>query len=149
LVDLDVNVKTGSVEQSSEVFYLHQFLDEECHIFNPSEDYEPTQKVQIDNNNLYPVLNVNSKDLNQDFSAVFRCKTEIREKLCLKVQKREADTHYFLTVFEKKAFGNEKLYRKRINVRHRGAITAVSDFQFHPSGEYLHISWTYNHLEED
>jgi hypothetical protein len=47
----------------------------------------------------------------------------MREKLCLKIMQREKDTEYFLTVFEKKPLGNEKIYEKRINVREKSLST--------------------------
>lgn len=63
----------------------------------------------------------------------------MREKLCIKVKKREEQTQYFLTVFEKKLFGNEKTYEKRITFRKYQPNLNNLVLEFHPQGGYLYM----------
>lgn len=62
----------------------------------------------------------------------------LREKLCLKIRRREADTDYILTVFERKSFGNEKIFEKRMNLRNIQNIS-VNRFELDPSDVYIYI----------
>lgn len=56
----------------------------------------------------------------------------VREKLSLKILLREVETDYFLTVFSRLNFGNEKVYEKRINTRKR--TLDMHRFEFSPNG---------------
>lgn len=66
----------------------------------------------------------------------------MREKLCTRINARENATEYFLTVFEKKNFGNEKIYEKRLNFRKK----ALSEYelQMHPTGGYVYFKFNLN-----
>jgi hypothetical protein len=64
----------------------------------------------------------------------------LRQKFCLKILRREQDTEYFLTVFKKRNFGNEKVYEKRLNLNDR--IMFVRRFEFQQSpGNFLFLSF--------
>lgn len=53
--------------------------------------------------------------------------------------KQEKETNYFLTVFERKPFGNEKIYEKRINSR--GHTLNIEKMEIHPKGGFLFLGF--------
>ena len=65
----------------------------------------------------YPRVKFDLKNPSNDFHPLLRSRLTIREKLCRRVNKLESETDYVITVFEKKKFGNDKTYEKRINLR--------------------------------
>ena len=70
----------------------------------------------------------------------------VREKLCNKIISREQQSDYILTVFERKAFGNEKIYERRINIRGK-EIQNIENFELHPNGGYIFINFNMAHEE--
>jgi len=83
----------------------------------------------------YPPIDIDGQPLSNDGTATFKARTMVREKLCLKVKKREETTDYFLTVYERKFFGNEKIFEKRICTG--GKEMDVKKLEFHPQGGYI------------
>lgn len=68
----------------------------------------------------YPNIDTRASQTNNEISdAVINKVIIIREKLCRRIQLREQHTNFFLTVFKRKQFGNEKIYEKRINIRNQ------------------------------
>lgn len=64
----------------------------------------------------------------------------LRQKFCLKILRREQDTEYFLSVFKKRNFGNEKIYEKRLNLNGRLMFIRRFEFQQTP-GNFLYLSF--------
>jgi hypothetical protein len=109
---------------------LHQFLKKELEKKKDKsqlteedillgDKYNPDLMVYIEEENLYPKVDINLKEIENNDSPIDYCYSNIRDKLCLKIQFREAHTDYFLTVFRRRQFGNEKVYEKRINTNGR------------------------------
>jgi hypothetical protein len=87
-------------------------------------------KVFAEKKTVYPKFKIDTTDLSLSTYAILKSTNVVREKLCLKIMTRERDTNFFLTVFEKKPLGNEKIYEKRINVR--GKYLNTQEVVFHP-----------------
>lgn len=94
--------------------------------------------MNLRNENLFPNLNVDMSGIDNRYS---RMKTliQLREKLCIKITRRELDTDYIITCFERKSFGNEKFFEKRINLRNRN-IYNINRFELDPTGNFLYLS---------
>ena len=63
----------------------------------------------------------------------------MREKICLNIQSREAETDYFLTVFKRRPLGNEKVYEKRLNFN--GKYIEVNRLEFNEDGSFIYFSF--------
>lgn len=94
-------------------------MNEQITKFNPEQEYHKDQKVYPEEQYSYPKVKPDITYSLNEASATLKVLTSVREKLCRRVKKREMDTDYFLTVFEKKPFGTEKIYEKRLNFRKR------------------------------
>ena len=88
---------------------------------------------------MYPEVKFSFKDCYNMNWPMQETKHNVRDKLCLKIQAREAETDYFLTVFERKSFGNEKVYEKRLNLKRRQMKDAK--LEFHPKGTFLLVTF--------
>eukprot|EP00347_Sterkiella_histriomuscorum_P008832 403343569 len=139
LADLDIPVKNVETQQSSQIFYLFDFLEEQISKVNPKTEYLADQKVYPEQNNVYPTIKLDSTYINQNYPCR-KVKFNVREKLCRKISSREQQTDYIITIFERKAFGPEKIYERRINVRGL-KISQFTKFELHPNGGYLYMNF--------
>ena len=134
LVELDIQIKTGTKDKSSIIFDIGKYIKEQLQE-QDDEGYPKDMLATSENTNYYPPIEIDGQPLSNDGTATFKARTMVREKLCLKVKKREETTDYFLTVYERKFFGNEKIFEKRIYTD--GKEMTVNKLEFHPQGGYI------------
>lgn len=96
---------------------------------------------------LYPKVNFSKTAFNNETTANVKQHHNLREKFCLKISRKERETEKILTVFERKALGNEKIYEKRLNFTGGSKewySFALKSMEFHPNGDYLYLKfWKY------
>lgn len=156
LKDLDINIKGSDKEDpNTYVFYVHQFLKEylaeqekKARVLNDDDileyikhaEYTKDQQVYVDMPNMYPHVGFEPKDAFNTNKPEHMVGHNFREKLCMKVMTRERETDYFLTVYQRKELGNEKIYEKRLNLG--GKEIQVKKLQFQPSkGQFILLSF--------
>jgi hypothetical protein len=114
------------------------------------ESYRDEMKTQVEFQTEYPeqnsfLLNGGCPESMNTFTPDLKARINVREKICTRVIKQEHQTDYFLTVFEKKSFGTEKRFEKRINVN--GKDLNDIKLEFHPQGGYIFFSFMTNNMD--
>lgn len=139
LFDLDVPIKSQKSSHTSNIFYLHKFIEEQITPFNPETQYHKDQRVYPEDHHTYPKVIVDASYSLNESCPSYRGWSNLRTKLCTRINARENATDYILTVFEKKNFGNEKLYEKRLNFRKK----RLNDYELvmHPNGGYIYFKF--------
>ena len=143
LADLDIPLKSPELDKTStQIFYIDKFLAEK---FNEkkdtTEEYDAQFKVYVDQREQeYPRVRFDLKNSSNDFHPLVKSRPTIREKLCRRINKLESETEFIITVFEKRRFGNERTYEKRINLRGK-EIQRIQRFEFDPNGQFIQLEF--------